>query len=641
VTRDQTQTGEQPTTCEEITGTAGTPAPLADAGPRCLTVTSAPHADAIGRSFELGEGQGCIVGRSREASLQVEDPGISRRHASVLRSRAGLYVLTDLGSSNGTYVNGRRVRRAVLREGDRVQVGTATVLRFSTRRSLDEGERRQRQALVAAGIGTWEWDVATRYLSFAGGPEQGAPAGGRDAWQAVHPDDRQHLRDELARALAAGATADLEARLLGEAGRFSWVSLRGELLRDEAGTPLRFAGALVDVTARRHAEQELRRQALMFECLSDAVLVVDRSGAILDWNPAAARLLGHPRAEALGRAPGELLEPGQPEPFLVAARAGVAAQGRWKGERRLRRKDGGECLAELDVMPLRDAGGRQLADLVVCRDVGEQRRLQAQLLLADRLSSMGILAAGVAHEINNPLAFILANLGSLRELVEGPRGIGDVGGLTEARAMLDELGEGVDRISRIVRELKSYGRSEAEDEGGADVGRVVDYALRIVKGETGKTGRVVKELVRVPAAAMSEPQLGQVLVNLLVNAAQAAGGEGPRHEIRVATAWDEAAGAVLVSVSDTGAGIPAAVLPRIFDPFFTTKPVGVGTGLGLFVCRNLVEAAGGTIAVESRPGRGTTFTVSLPAAPQPAARQPAGGRQARPARGEPAAAAAG
>jgi len=287
-------------------------------------------------------------------------------------------------------------------------------------------------------------------------------------------------------------------------------------------------------------------------------------------------------------------------------------------------------------MPLRDGTGRPLAHLVICRDVGEQRRLQAQLLLADRLSAIGTLAAGVAHEINNPLAFIHANLGCLHELLERPHGFGGGEGLREAQVLVSEMREGVERIGLIVRELKTYGRSASEaEERGASVPRVVDYALRIVKSETRRRARVVKDLGEAPAARMPEPQLGQVLVNLIMNAVQAVQGEPAGNEIRITSSWDEAAGAVVLRVSDNGPGIPAAVLPRIFDPFFTTKPVGVGTGLGLFVCRNLVEAAGGTITVESRPGRGTTFTIALPPAVSDgageAARAAAGAR--RPAEG--------
>jgi len=616
VTGDHTSCGERPISCEEVTGAAGLPATVAPGGPPCLIVTGAPGAGAIGRTFELGEDRECIIGRTPEAGLQIEDPGISRRHARVRCAGADVHVLSDLRSSNGTYVNGRRVRRVVLREGDRIQLGTATVLRFSRRRRLDEGEQRQRQALAAAGVGTWEWDASTRHLTFTGGSERLVrAAAGADAWLAVHPDDRQRLRDELSRALATGATADLEARLVGLAGRASWVSLRGELLRDESGVPLRIAGAIVDVSARKEAEEVMRRQALMFECMSDAALVVDLSGSILDWNPAAARLLGHSRAEALERSPGELLEPGEPEPFLAAAARGIAAEGRWKGERRLRKKHGGACQAELEVVSLRDGTGRHLADLVVCRDVGEQRRLQAQLLLADRLSSMGTLAAGVAHEINNPLAFVQANLACLEDLLADPSGLAPGDPLRRAADMLADVREGVERIALIARELKSYSRSGTEaGEQTARIGRAVDYALRIVKGETSKRGRVVKEIGDLPAARMAEPQLGQVLVNLLINAAQAIEGSPASNEIRISGSFDAAAGAVVLRVSDSGPGIPDAVLPRIFDPFFTTKPAGVGTGLGLFVCRSLVEAAGGTISVASQPGHGTTFTLSIPAA---------------------------
>jgi len=617
VTGDHTSCGQGPIACEEITGAAGLPSTVAPSGPPCLIVTGAPGADTIGRTFELGEDRECIIGRSPEAGLRIDDQGISRRHARVRSAGADVHVLTDLRSSNGTFVNGRRVRRVVLREGDRIQLGTATVLRFSRRRRLDEGEQRQRQALAAAGVGTWEWDASTRHLTFTGGSERLVrAAAGADAWLAVHPDDRQRLRDELSRALATGAIADLEARLVRTGGRACWVSLRGELLRDESGAPLRIAGAVVDVSARKQAEEVMRRQALMFECMSDAALVVDLSGSILDWNPAAARLLGHSRSEALGRSPGELLEPGEPEPFHGAAAAGIAADGRWKGERTLRKKHGGNCLAEIEVVPLRDGGGRHLADLVVLRDVGEQRLLQAQLLLADRLSAMGTVAAGVAHEINNPLAFVQANLACLEDLLGGRGDLAPGERLRKASAMLADMREGVERIALITRELKSYSRTGPEAaEPHARVDRAVGYALRIVKGETSKRARVVTELPDLPAVLIAEPHLGQVLVNLLINAAQATSGPVSSNEIRLSATSDTEAGAVVLRVSDTGGGIPEALLPRIFDPFFTTKPVGVGTGLGLSVCRSLVEGAGGTISAESRPGRGTTFTITLPVAP--------------------------
>ena len=631
---DDTRICDSTTLSTATTGDAAQLDPVSPNGPPCLIVTGAPSADLIGRVFDLACGQDFVIGRGRDASFQVDDPGVSRHHVRVSQSKIGRCFLSDLGSSNGAYVNGRRVSQAVLLEGDRVQLGTATVLRYSARRRLDEKEERQRQALAASGVGTWEWDIATCRLSFTGGPRRLATLGRGDAWLAVHPDDRQPLRDGLTRAALDGGTADLECRLLGEGNRACWVNLRGEALRDESGAPVRLAGALVDVNTHKLAEQEMHRQALMFASLSDAILVIDLAGSILDWNPAAERLFGHSKADAIGRDPAKMLEPGEPMTFLATAQEVIAKEGRWKGERKLWRKNGTACQVEMEVIPVHDVLGRHLANLAVCRDLDVQRRTQAQLLLADRLSALGLLAAGVGHEIGNPLSAIGGNLGCLEGMLERSLGMSGGANLDEIRAMLADMREGVERISLVVRELKTYCRGAGnQGQPMATVDRAVDYALRIVKSQVSGRCQVVRELGDVPAVGIAEPQLGQVLVNLLINAAHAIDSGAARKEIRVSTSWDEKAHVVVLRVTDTGSGIPAAVLPRIFDPFFTTKPVGIGTGLGLYVCRNLVESEGGTIEVESRPGLGTTFTISLP----PAASLPAvEGDGAPPARSSPA-----
>jgi signal transduction histidine kinase/ActR/RegA family two-component response regulator len=241
--------------------------------------------------------------------------------------------------------------------------------------------------------------------------------------------------------------------------------------------------------------------------------------------------------------------------------------------------------------------------------LSELHRVQDQLRLADRLASLGTLTAGIAHEINNPLAYVMSNL----DYVQGELRTG-AGLDAEARAALSEAAEGAERIRTIVRGLRTFSRHDDEARRAVDPREVLDVAVEMAKNEVRHRARLLRTYGPVPRVLASEHRLGQVFLNLLVNAAQAIPeGEADRHEVRLVTRTGSQ-GEALIEVHDTGGGIPADVLPHIFDPFFTTKRVGEGMGLGLSICHGIVQALGGTITVEARPSGGTLFRVSLPAA---------------------------
>jgi signal transduction histidine kinase len=204
----------------------------------------------------------------------------------------------------------------------------------------------------------------------------------------------------------------------------------------------------------------------------------------------------------------------------------------------------------------------------------------------------------------------------LRELRESPAPAGDAERWQEAHQALEEALQGADRVRRIVADLKTFSRSGAGSRKRVDVHRVLDSSLTLAEGLVRQRARVVKDYGAPPAVLADETRLGQVFLNLLVNAAQAIPeGHASQHEIRLRTGVDSR-GRALVSVSDTGAGIPPEVRPHIFEPFFTTKEVGEGTGLGLSICHGFVQELGGDILVRSTPGQGTTFEVLLPPAPE-------------------------
>jgi signal transduction histidine kinase len=254
----------------------------------------------------------------------------------------------------------------------------------------------------------------------------------------------------------------------------------------------------------------------------------------------------------------------------------------------------------------------------------EQTRMREHLVISERMASAGMLAAGVAHEINNPLAIAMTNLEFVTETLariasevrEGRVSLPQWGWsrLSALDEPLRDSREALVRMRDIVRDVKLFSRPQDEKTGAVEVRRVIDSSSRMAWNEIRHRARLVKDYQPIPLVNANESRLGQVLLNLIVNAAQAMPeGHADRNELRVATRTKDD-GRAIVEISDTGLGIRKEHLERIFDPFFTTKPVGVGTGLGLAICHRIVSELGGLIEVESEVGKGTLFRLILPAA---------------------------
>ncbi len=380
--------------------------------------------------------------------------------------------------------------------------------------------------------------------------------------------------------------------------------------------------AALDTSAE--GERSLRR---LIDRLPIAITVFQDNRAVYA-NEASLKLLGYERFEDLAGQPMAAHVP-QEELALWSERLAAVLRGELLPERlaRVVRRDGSVALAEVCGVKLR-FGGRTAA-VSVARDVTEARRMEERLRLADRMSGVGTLAAGVAHEINNPLSYVIGNqqfvlerLEPLLESVDGEVKQVPVSLLQSLAEALRDASEGAGRVRHVVRDLKTFSRGDEETAHPLDVRRVLESALSICHNEVRHRARLRLSLGDVPPVVANEARLGQVFLNLLVNAAQAIpDGQVERHEIALAT-FTDARGRAVVEVSDTGSGIAPEHLERIFDPFFTTKPVGVGTGLGLSICHGIVSVLGGDIQVESQLGKGTRFRVVLPAAPAGAEAQP-------------------
>jgi two-component system NtrC family sensor kinase len=426
-------------------------------------------------------------------------------------------------------------------------------------------------------------------------------------------------------------------------GGMRWLGLRARPRADASGHIIGIAGTLNDITDRVAAEQALRRQALTFDTIHDAVVVIGPDGRVLDWNPAAERIFGYDRASVVGRRPA----------FLVADRTAaremtvaLARAERWSGELRGRHRDQSDRLCESELVPLLDASGTLVCTIAVSRDVTSRKQLEQQLLQAQKLEAIGQLVAGIAHEINTPTQYVgdnmrfidqactdvLGVMSSLRRVVDACREQGLY--VTEVAAadaaavradvefLVEELPgaihhalEGTERIAEIVRGMKAFSHSGSGALTPADLNQQLEAAITVSRHEWSLTADVVREFdTCLPLVRCRVEEMNQVFLNIIVNAAQAIDTHPDRErrkgEIRVSTrldgAWAE------VRVTDTGTGIPVDARPRIFDPFFTTKPVGKGTGQGLAVAHGIVEKHGGGITFETELGVGTTFIVRLP-----------------------------
>lgn len=510
------------------------------------------------------------------------------------------------------------------------------------------------QMLEATGalaqVGGWELDLRTGQLTWTreafriAGLEPPTPSL-EDTIQMYAPESRPLIVEAVERVKATGESAELEVRAINSRGEVRWMQTKVQAEQQD-GQTVRLYGIFRDITDQRAAQAALIASEARARAIIDAspvpMALSDAQEQVIFLNPACTQAFGY-RLDDIPE-----VNDWWPKAYPDPEYRRIVTQA-WHAEL-MRAKQTGEAFRPMEVqIRCKDGSQRSVlasaaelstaadgSQLVTLLDITERKRMERQVLQSEKLASIGLLAAGVAHEINNPIGFVNSNLGSLGRMVgdlltvidayeavqltspAAPELWAEVES-TKARvelsylrkdlpSLLADSDEGLRRVKRIVKGLKEFAHtSEVDTWQPDDLVQGLESTLNVVWNELKYTCEVRKEYAQLPPVDCVLAQLNQVFMNLLVNAAQAIEGQGVI-TLRTGCSGDEA----WVEIADTGRGISPEHQAHIFDPFFTTKEVGKGTGLGLSVSHGIIERHHGRIEVRSELGKGTTMRVCLP-----------------------------
>ena len=492
------------------------------------------------------------------------------------------------------------------------------------RRELMESEERFRLVAHVTNNALWFADLEADKLywseGFASvfGHAQSDLAVSPSVWMGfVHPEDRDRVVGSIQAALLSASNRwSAEYRFQRGDGSYATVLDRGHLIHNAKGVPVRMIGGMMDLSGHLDAEDQLAEQATLLDEATDAIIVRDLQHRVVYWNSGAEKIYGWTRDEARTLCVEEFQA--DHAKFLEATRA-VVSQGSWSGELEQHGKEGKVRQMQCRWTLLRDRRGQPKSILAINTDITEKKQLESQFLRAQRMESIGTLAGGIAHDLNNVLTPIMMGMDLLRMHTCEPAALN----------IIDMVEDTAKRGAEMIGQVLSFARGLDGQRHFIKLPQIAREVSRILKDTLPRNIRL--NLVgdqTVPSILGDATQIHQVLVNLCVNARDAMpqGGE-ITIAIDQAPAWPKAhpdnlpGPCVQLTVSDNGSGIPLAVQERIFEPFFTTKEVGKGTGLGLATVQAIVRSHSGLLELVSEEGKGTSFIMWFPAA-EPAVASP-------------------
>ena len=432
---------------------------------------------------------------------------------------------------------------------------------------------------------------------------------GRSVYSLIAEEHRTTFRT-LHHKVLRGESGALEFDIIGLKGTRRSLETHATPLRDAAGAITAVLGVTRDITARKRAESNIREQADLLNQTRDAIMVADLSNRFTFWNEGAERITGWPAAETKGQT-AELAFGPNAAAQLAVIRKAVMTTGAWHGELPIRHKDGRTVILDLRVALVRDAAGQPKGRLSIATDITEKKQMEEQLLRGQRLESLGLLAAGIAHDLNNILSPVLMAAPLLRTRATHPFDL----------RVLDLVEKSAQRGGALVRQILSFARGVEGEKTRVQPAHLLHEIGALISDTFPKTIRLETEVAPDLRTVLVNPtQLHQILLNLCINARDAMPGGGTLSlRARNASGADAPAGRppgdyLVLEVADTGTGMTPEVLAHIWESFFTTKGDHRGTGLGLATVRGIVNSLQGGIDVDSAPGYGSTFRLWLPAA---------------------------
>jgi PAS domain S-box-containing protein len=597
-------------------------------------------AEAAGKDVSrlLCENRHCLNEMIRNAVGQHrENPSLLSGEVFLL-CRDGAQLVMDVSVSRVT-LGGRQSFLMIMRD---------ITGRKEMEKALRESKERYDFAVNGANDGIWDWNIGTGEIYYSprlrellgyGEGEMGNTFSSFDSL--LHPEDRDRALAEVQSHLKSRTPFDTEYRLRTKSGAYRWFNTRGRAVWDASGVAVRMAGSISDITGRKETETALNESLLrlrqIFEYTEDAIIFFKPGTCeVIDVNLSAERLYGYSREELLTIPFESLCSPGH-FPVLKNSICNIR-QGELSPLDNIinLRKDGTEIIVSMRGKVICLQG----AETVYCtfRDVSERirlekeaREIQANLIQANKMTSLGLMVSGVAHEINNPINFIKANIqfmdqawnDAIRILRMYQRQNEDflIAGIPfselegQSPRLFAGILDGVKRINEIIQTLKRFARQELPStDQYVEINETVRAAISILHHEiVNHTENFNMELGDdIPLVRGNSQQLAQVIINLLMNACQSL--PSRQHGVWITTGYDREADEVKISVRDEGGGVPEGLRSRILEPFFTTKLDRGGTGLGLTISNSIIKDHNGVLEFTSEQGKGTVFTVRIPAA---------------------------